>query len=196
MAQKVTDERLVLFQRTQRAVRDWIEMVLNIRVSDDLQEALRNGVILCYLMQEIEERSIPRIQENTTSEWRIKENIHFFLLALADYGIGRHRIFLLSDLFENKNMVNVVESLAELARVANSRGFKPVMRNPEQDTSPVPTLTAEQKKTIKEQISRLKDKATERGRVKVSAEIVRRKLQVLAGQGIDCKYSRSYTFCM
>jgi hypothetical protein len=188
MAHKISDERLTLHLRTEKAVKEWIEKVLSIRLDDDLQKALSTGVILCYLMTEIEERSIPRIQENTTQPWRLKENIHFFLLALQDYGIGKHRIFLLTDLCEGKNMVMVVESLAELARVAASRGFRIIMKNPEESTAPVPNLPADVKKLKKDQILRLKDKVNEKIRVKVSAEIVRRKLQVLAGQGIDCKF--------
>jgi hypothetical protein len=60
------DLRICQFIRTQRSVKQWIEEVLNIKdkLDEDLFKSLQSGVILCYLMLEIEERSIPRIQES------------------------------------------------------------------------------------------------------------------------------------
>jgi hypothetical protein len=53
-------------------------------------------------MLEIEERSIPRIQEDTTHDFKLKENILFFLEAVKDYGIPKYKLFQLPDLWENK----------------------------------------------------------------------------------------------
>lgn len=76
---KVSNERVYQFKRTQYAVKNWIEEVLDIKgkLEEDLILSLKSGVILCYLMLEIEERSIPRIQENTGKLLFFKKKIMF-----------------------------------------------------------------------------------------------------------------------
>jgi hypothetical protein len=43
-------------------------------------------VILCYLMVAFDENSIPRIQEGA---YKFKENLLFFLEAVADFGVPK-----------------------------------------------------------------------------------------------------------
>lgn len=94
------DQQVCEFIRTQRSVKLWIEDVLGIqgKLDEDLHNSLKSGVILCYLMLEIEERSIPRIQENTDVHFKLKENISFFLSAVRDFGVPPHRLFHPNDL--------------------------------------------------------------------------------------------------
>ena len=58
-------------------------------------------------MLEIEPRSIPKIQEQTNQIYKFKENIYFFLQALADFGISEYKIFRDFDLLDGKGMVKV-----------------------------------------------------------------------------------------
>lgn len=62
LAQSVTDDRICDYVRTRRAVKNWIEDVLDIKgkLDEDLHVSLKSGVILCYLMLAIDEGSIPR----------------------------------------------------------------------------------------------------------------------------------------
>lgn len=101
---EVVDKRVWQFIRTQHAVRLWIEDVLEIngKLDEDLLVSLRSGVFLCYLMLELEERSIPRIQENTEHQFKQKENILFFLQAVEDYGVPKYRLFNPADLWDKK----------------------------------------------------------------------------------------------
>ncbi len=73
---KVSDDMVLTFQRKQHAVKRWIENILHIEIdSEDLHPPFRNGVVLCYLMQHIDARAIPRIQEDTEQVFKLKENV-------------------------------------------------------------------------------------------------------------------------
>lgn len=58
-------------------------------------------------MGALENDSIPRIQEDTTIEFKLRENIDFFLEAVDDYGVPRCNRFQVIDLFKNENMPKV-----------------------------------------------------------------------------------------
>ena len=59
---QVDNTTVITYLKKQIVVRKWIEDVLKVKLGDDLISALRNGIVLCYLMVEIEPRSIPTIQ--------------------------------------------------------------------------------------------------------------------------------------
>lgn len=42
-------------------------------------------------MKQIEENAIPRIQESTDTPFKLKENISFFLEAVEDFGVPKHK---------------------------------------------------------------------------------------------------------
>src|SRR3990167_973573 len=92
----------------------WINELLSTNFSEvDLGEQLKDGVILCKLMNIIEPRSIPRINTNTTDEYKIKENISFFKQAAEEYGVPKTSIFSYSDLMEG-NIKPTIECLLEI----------------------------------------------------------------------------------
>jgi hypothetical protein len=70
------------------AVKIWIEEVLGIELPNDYFTALQNGAILCQLMLELKERSIPSINQATDGEelpfFKVKNNILFFLAACEE----------------------------------------------------------------------------------------------------------------
>ncbi len=201
------DIRICDFIRTQYATKLWIEEVLNIqgKLEENLHNSLKSGVILCYLMVEIEERSIPRIQENTEIQFKLKENAAFFIGAVKEYGVPAHKLFHINDLWENNrlhkygimsysnSMVNVVECLATLARIATSRNFRVPLQSVKQEgqwtnESILKRIPKDHIATLKSQLAKIKEVATQGKRPKVSEAIVRRKLALLAGNGVDRKY--------
>lgn len=101
------------------ALRQWIEAVLgeSIDSSQDLAMVLQNGVLICRVMLAIKEGSIPKIHTNSTLQFKMRENIMFFLHAVEDFGIPRYKIFSIPDLLENKNFFKVLECLEELAAI-------------------------------------------------------------------------------
>eukprot|EP01119_Soliformovum_irregulare_P021238 TRINITY_DN7030_c0_g1_i1.p1 TRINITY_DN7030_c0_g1~~TRINITY_DN7030_c0_g1_i1.p1 ORF type:complete len:772 (-),score=249.29 TRINITY_DN7030_c0_g1_i1:38-2353(-) len=189
----VPDKRVCDYIRTQRSVKEWIEQVLQIqgKLEDDLHVSLKSGVILCHLMLEIEDRSIPNIQTDQTKEFKLKENVLFFLEAIREYGVPRHRLFMTQDLWDNTGIVNVVSCLSTLADVAGKKGF-PIKLEPipeegdYSDAAILKRLSKDQIKDLKTQLSRIKEpKLNASARPKVSAVILRKKMELLAGNNVD-----------
>ncbi|PRP74759.1 hypothetical protein PROFUN_06620 [Planoprotostelium fungivorum] len=183
---KITDARFCDFIRTLRSVRLWVETVLDIKLNDDLYISLKSGVILCYLMLAIEEGSIPTTQENTKHEFKLKENITYFLGAVSDYGVPPFKLFHPADLWDNECMVTVVECLAELARVAEKKGFhvKMLAVNMEGDNADAAILkkyTPQEINKYKAQLTRVKEPPSAKARPKMSESILRRKLELITG---------------
>eukprot|EP01103_Thecamoeba_quadrilineata_P007479 TRINITY_DN17353_c0_g1_i1.p1 TRINITY_DN17353_c0_g1~~TRINITY_DN17353_c0_g1_i1.p1 ORF type:complete len:823 (+),score=196.91 TRINITY_DN17353_c0_g1_i1:5-2473(+) len=182
----VADERVIEFLKTRRNVKAWIEEVLKVVLKgEDLHEALKTGIVLCYLMNEIDDSMMP-IHEGTTHAFKLRENISSFLLALEDYGIPSHKMFMQNDLWEGTNMVTVIECIAELGRVANSRDFPIRFKSPDQYNGPKLSLPPpDELADLKRKISQLKDKPKGAVKVKMSAHIMRIQLQVTAQKEVD-----------
>jgi hypothetical protein len=51
-----------------------------------------------------------------------KENICYFISAAEEFGVARHRLFAVSDLYDNLNFYKVLECLEDLALVAKQQG--------------------------------------------------------------------------
>jgi hypothetical protein len=181
----VPDERVYEFINLQKAVKQWIEEVLSIKLQDDLHPQLKRGVILCYLMKQIEENAIPRIQESTDTPFKLKENISFFLEAVEDFGVPKHKIFLVDDLWENKSIVNVVICLAALAERAAEKGFKPTIKIIPDDPKSRPTLDIKAKEQLRQLLAKVREKPTAARKPKEGSGIARLKIALLAGNGVD-----------
>jgi hypothetical protein len=102
------------------SLRSWIvacfsKMGLEIELESDLHVGLKNGIVLCYMMQNFAPQSIPRIHESASQMFNYRQNIVFFLAACEMVGVPRHKLFRVSDLWENASMVNVVDCLTALA---------------------------------------------------------------------------------
>ncbi|KAJ5224498.1 uncharacterized protein N7469_008001 [Penicillium citrinum] len=101
-------------------VRDWIEEVLREKLpSNDLLEALKDGVALCKLVNlavspgvKYKQSSMPFVQ---------MENISHFLRAcqMAPLSLPPHDVFLTVDLYEAKDPAQVLQCLAAFSRRAN-----------------------------------------------------------------------------
>jgi len=187
---RVTDDRVYQYLCTQKAVQNWIQKVLDVKLADDLHQALKNGIVLCYLMREIDERSIPMIQENTSHFFKLKENILYFLDAVVYYGVAKYKMFQVTDLWDNANLVKVVECLAALAQTAAENKFKVPIEQVADTKETRTELSAEKMKQLKTLLSKVKyTDDTGKGRPKQSAALVRRKMQfLLAAEGNKLKF--------
>ena len=58
------------------------------------------------------------------------ENINLFLLQLDKLGVPKHEQFQTVDLFENKNIIQVIDSFYSLSRHASKNGFKGELLGP------------------------------------------------------------------
>eukprot|EP01116_Phalansterium_solitarium_P008506 TRINITY_DN22415_c0_g1_i1.p1 TRINITY_DN22415_c0_g1~~TRINITY_DN22415_c0_g1_i1.p1 ORF type:complete len:805 (+),score=344.21 TRINITY_DN22415_c0_g1_i1:98-2512(+) len=197
----IDDARVCEFIRTRRAVVSWIERVLELRagqLGDDLHASLRSGALLCFVMLEIDPSSIPRVQDGQgLKEYKLRENMLFFLQAVRDYGVPAHMLFSANDLYNNTNMATVVECLAQLAKLAESKSFRtPLLPvTPEgdhSDTTIKKQLTADQLHDLKEQIARLKTAPGQTHRVKIAPAIMRLRMQLVVGKDFE-RLERGFT---
>ncbi|CAL8302172.1 unnamed protein product [Merluccius merluccius] len=103
-------------------LRLWIQDVTGKRVGEPFMESLKDGVILCELINKLQPGSVRKIN-NSTQNWHQLENIGNFVRAITKYGLKLHDLFEANDLFENVNHTQVQSTLITLAGVAQSKGF-------------------------------------------------------------------------
>ncbi|XP_048848200.1 calponin-1-like isoform X1 [Brienomyrus brachyistius] len=104
-------------------LRLWIHEVTGRKVPDNFMEGLKDGVILCELINKLQPGSVKKIN-NSPQNWHQLENIGNFVKAITDYGLKPHDVFEANDLFENVNHTQVQSTLITLAGMAKSKGFQ------------------------------------------------------------------------
>lgn len=101
----------------------WIEEVTGISIGPDFQKGLKDGVILCELMNKLRPNAIPKINVSKQN-WHQLENLSNFIKAMSAYGMKSLDLFEANDLFENGNMTQVQVSLLGLAGMAKTKGLR------------------------------------------------------------------------
>jgi hypothetical protein len=143
---------------------------------------------------QLDDLAIPRIQEATPlAAVKAQENISFFLAALADYGVSPHKRFFMLDLWNGNSRPRVVESLAELARVAGAKKFRSTLQISDLPLEKLPNpLTQEQTKILVEQLSKTRTRETGAQR-KDAPGLFKRKLQLMVSQKEFPEFERRWT---
>lgn len=104
-----------------KEVRDWIEEVLGDRIQDgDLIEALRDGMVLCRLVNKAVSPGVKAKQSKMPFVQR--ENISHFVRAcqMPPLGLPDHDIFLTDDLYEAKDPAQVLQCIVAFSRRARA----------------------------------------------------------------------------
>ncbi|KAG0735157.1 hypothetical protein G6F57_007958 [Rhizopus arrhizus] len=107
-------------QREQEAKR-WIEEIIGEQFPlDDFAESLKDGVILCKMIGKLapgqgkfKQSKMPFIQ---------MENISIFLKGAEALGVPKHDLFQTIDLYEKKNMTQVIDSIYAISRYGYKAG--------------------------------------------------------------------------
>ncbi|RCI06740.1 hypothetical protein CU098_012568 [Rhizopus stolonifer] len=107
-------------EREQEA-KKWIENLIGEPFPlDDFAESLKDGVILCKVIGKLvpgqgkfKQSKMPFIQ---------MENISIFLKGAEALGVPKHDLFQTIDLFEKKNMTQVIDSLFAISRYGYKAG--------------------------------------------------------------------------
>jgi len=87
--------------------------------SPSFAKSLKNGVLLCKLANAIRPGIVPKIQ-TASAPFVQMENINAFLQAEKILGIPTMDLFMTVDLFEEKNIGQVLRSLATLKRITGA----------------------------------------------------------------------------
>ncbi|XP_042353660.1 calponin-2 [Plectropomus leopardus] len=102
-------------------LRIWIEDITGVSIGPDFQKGLKNGVILCDLINKLAPGSVKRVNHSALN-WHQLENLTHFIRAISLYGLKPHDLFEANDLFENGNMTQVQTTLLALASMAKTKG--------------------------------------------------------------------------
>ncbi|XP_075877154.1 calponin-2 isoform X2 [Nelusetta ayraudi] len=102
-------------------LRGWIEDVTGHSIGPDFQKGLKDGIILCKLINNLQPGSIKKINQSALN-WHQLENLTNFISAIIGYGLKPYDIFEANDLFENGNMTQVQTALLALANMAKTKG--------------------------------------------------------------------------
>ncbi|XP_035203982.1 calponin-2 isoform X1 [Oxyura jamaicensis] len=102
-------------------LRTWIESVTGQQIGPDFQKGLKDGVILCELMNKLQPNAVRKINRSAQN-WHQLENLSNFIKAMASYGMNPVDLFEANDLFESGNLTQVQVSLLALAGMVRARG--------------------------------------------------------------------------
>ncbi|XP_072160976.1 myophilin [Bemisia tabaci] len=101
----------------EKEVIEWIEAVIGEKLPNQpYEDVLRDGVVLCNLINKIAPGSVKKIQTKGTN-FQLMENIQRFQAALKNYGVPEEEIFQTADLFERRNIPQVTLCLYALGRL-------------------------------------------------------------------------------
>ncbi|CAK6960276.1 calponin-1 [Scomber scombrus] len=95
-------------------LRLWIQDVTGKKIGDGFMESLKDGVMLCELINVLRPGSVRRINRSNQN-WHQLENIGNFVRGITEYGLRPDDIFEANDLFENTNHTQVQSTLIALA---------------------------------------------------------------------------------
>ncbi|KXS12480.1 hypothetical protein M427DRAFT_137190 [Gonapodya prolifera JEL478] len=101
----------------------WIEDRLDEDVFGDgsrtFQEVLKDGIVLCRVANACFPGSVPKIQQSKMP-FKQMENVGSFLNVCETIaGMKKHDLFQTVDLYENKNIVQVIDTIHMFTRYAN-----------------------------------------------------------------------------
>ena len=102
----------------------WIEAVLEDCIPPKpFDELLRDGVLLCRVINTLKPGSVAKIQKPFTKEKQL-ENINSFLNAVKAYGVPEDKLFKPEDLNPGENIPNVINCLLALGRACFDKDWE------------------------------------------------------------------------
>jgi hypothetical protein len=106
-------------------VAKWVERAVGEPLADvnDLWLSLRSGVVLCNLVNKIVPNTVPRFAKTKLLPLMEMDNIQLYLKACWNLGVPSGDFFIVSDLYQNKSILQVIQNLVSLSRVAAGLGF-------------------------------------------------------------------------
>ncbi|CAH0480518.1 unnamed protein product [Peronospora belbahrii] len=96
--------------------RAWLETISEMQIGDDFGEGLRDGIILCTVANKIQLNIIKRIETKSKMPFKLMENVSAFIKACRVMGVNEFDLFETVDLFELKDLGNVVRCIFALGR--------------------------------------------------------------------------------
>jgi len=103
----------------EKALLTWIYEVVGEPAPEvPIEDALRDGVVLCKLINKLKPGAVDKIATGG-SGYVLMENINKFLKACQDYGVPHDQLFPTVALYEKKNIPEVTGGIIALARAVS-----------------------------------------------------------------------------
>uniref|UniRef100_M4BX42 Calponin-homology (CH) domain-containing protein n=1 Tax=Hyaloperonospora arabidopsidis (strain Emoy2) TaxID=559515 RepID=M4BX42_HYAAE len=96
--------------------RAWLEAISEMQIGDDFGEGLRDGVLLCTVANRIHPGVVKRMETKSKMPFKLMENVSSFIKACRVMGVSEFDLFETVDLFERKDLGNVVRCIFALGR--------------------------------------------------------------------------------
>ncbi|CAF1138889.1 unnamed protein product [Didymodactylos carnosus] len=107
----------------EKKTQEWIEAVTGEKFADgSYEDALRDGILLCKLMNTLQPGSIPKIH-TTGGPMKLRENIGLFQEAARKYGLDGNEVFQTVDLYDKRDIPQVTLCINALGRLAQKNKF-------------------------------------------------------------------------
>jgi hypothetical protein len=100
----------------EKQAREFVESMTGEKIGPNFHEGLKNGVLLCKLINKISPGKIKKINTGNMPFLQM-ENIGSYLSACSQIGIVTHDLFQTVDLYEAKNMNQVVQNILAVKRL-------------------------------------------------------------------------------
>ncbi|GBC06613.1 hypothetical protein RclHR1_06970004 [Rhizophagus clarus] len=109
----------------QKAAREFIEQTLGSKLSEndenDLHETLKDGVLLCSLMNRLKPNVIPQISRKDLPFVKMENISNFLNAARHQFGLHSSDLFQTVDLFEGKHMERVIATILAIERAVEGK---------------------------------------------------------------------------
>lgn len=96
----------------------WIETIVGETFPDNYENSLRNGVLLCKMMNKLHPGIIQKIAI-TGGDYKMMDNISQFQRAATYYGVPEVDLFGANDLWEQKNLFAVTQTIFAIGRAVS-----------------------------------------------------------------------------
>lgn len=101
----------------------WIKGIMSLSISSDFQKGLKDGIILCTLMNKLQPSSVPKMN-CSMKNWHQLEKPLQLHKAMVSYGMNSMDLFKANDIFKSGNVNKMWVSLLILAREAKTKGLQ------------------------------------------------------------------------
>lgn len=99
--------------------KQWIETITGEKFSKStFEDSLRDGILLCKLMNKLRPGLVAKINVSG-GDYKMMDNISQFQRAAQAYGVGEVDLFNANDLYEQKNIALVTQTIFAVARAVS-----------------------------------------------------------------------------
>ncbi|KAI8924263.1 hypothetical protein BC831DRAFT_501250 [Entophlyctis helioformis] len=112
--------------------KEWIEACIEDELPpiDQLEEQMRNGIVLARLAKFFAPEVVKRIFEDTSKlQFRHSDNINYLFTAMHKAGLPDVFFFELTDLYDKKNIPKVIYCIHALSHLLAKKGITPKIKN-------------------------------------------------------------------